>query len=105
LKREDTREEKLMEIVARGLDDWDPKNGIRGFEDCKVMYERTFDGLTDANIDPRFISSDALGWWIVWNLLGQEPRYEEEEHRLVRAIGGTTVHAFFSWWSDQSPVN
>src|SRR6266446_4938310 len=46
LKKGDTREEKLMEIVARGLDDLDPKNGIRGFEDCKAMYERTFDGLT-----------------------------------------------------------
>jgi hypothetical protein len=83
LKKEDTREERLMEIVARGLGDWDPKNGVRGFEDCKAMFDRTFDGLTNAHADPRFIASDALGWWTVWNLLGREPK-GEEELRLVR---------------------
>jgi hypothetical protein len=99
LKKGDAREEKLMEIIARGLDDLDLKNGIRGFEDCKAMYERAFDGLTNAHTDPRYISSDALGWWIVWNLLGREPK-GEEELRVVRTIGGATVHTFFSWWSD-----
>jgi len=97
LKKEDTLEEKLMDIVARGLADWDQKNGIRGFEDCKAMYEGSFDVLTNAHADPRFIASDALGWWIVWNLLGRAPK-GEEELRLVRTLGGTTVHTFFSWW-------
>jgi hypothetical protein len=97
LQKEDTPEEKLMEIVALGLADWDQKNGVRGFEDCKTMYKRTFDALTNAHADPRFITSDALGWWTVWNLFGREPK-GEEELRLVRTIGGATVHAFFSWW-------
>jgi hypothetical protein len=97
LKTEDTPRERQMEMIARGLADWDQKNGVRGFEDCKAMYERTFDGLTNAHADPRFIASDALGWWIVWNLLGREPK-GEEELRLVRTLGGATVHTFFSWW-------
>jgi hypothetical protein len=103
VKKEDTSEEKLMEIVALGLADWDQKNGVRGFEDCKAMYERTFDRLTNAHADPRFIASDALGWWIVWNLLGREPKGEEEV-RLVRTIGEATVQAFFSWWEGKPTV-
>lgn len=99
LKKDDTQEEEVMDIVARGLTGWDQQNGLRGFEDCKAMFERTFDGLTNAHADPRFIASDALGWWIVWNLLGREPK-GDEELRLVRTIGGATVHTFFSWWSD-----
>jgi hypothetical protein len=97
LKTEGASEEKLMEMVAHGLADWDQKNGIRGFEDCKAIYERTFDALTNSHADPRFIASDALGWWTVWNLLGREPK-GEEDLRLVRTIGGATVHTFFSWW-------
>src|ERR1700745_2595630 len=31
------RQRELMEVVAHGLADWNPENGIRGFEDCKAM--------------------------------------------------------------------
>jgi hypothetical protein len=97
LRMESIREENLMEIVAHGLSDWDSKNGIRGFEDCKAFFERTNDVLTNAHADTSFIAADSLGGWIIWNLLGRAPQ-GEEELKPVRAIGGTTVDTFFSWW-------
>jgi len=99
LKIGDVRQQELMNIVARGLVHWDPNNGIRGFEDCKAMFERTFDGLTnDAQHEPRFIASDSVGLWTVWNLLGRTPE-AEEERKLVRTIGAHITHTFFSWWT------
>jgi hypothetical protein len=90
----DDRQRELMEAVAHGLTDWNPENGIRGFEDRKAMFERTFDALTGIQHEPRFIASDSIGSWIVWNLLGRPPE-AEEERKLVRAVGVSVVHAFF----------
>jgi hypothetical protein len=97
LQLSDNRKQELMEIVARGLADWSPDNGIRGFEDCKAMFERNFDALTRIQHEPRFIASDAVGMWIVWNLFGR-PTGTEEERKLARAVGVGIVHNFFSWW-------
>jgi hypothetical protein len=94
------RKQELMDVVARGLAHWSPKNGIRGFEDCKAMYERNFDALTSIQHEPRFIASDAIGTWIVWNLLKRPPE-GEEERKLARAAGALVVHTFYSWWSNE----
>jgi hypothetical protein len=101
LKIDDAREEELMDIVASGLIQRNPNYGVRGFEDCKAMFERTFDGLSKAGHEPQFIASDALGIWVVWNLLERSPGDDEEERKLVRTIGTAIVHAFFSWWTDE----
>jgi hypothetical protein len=90
----DDRKRELMDVVARGLADWSPKNGIRVFEDCKAMFEGNFDALTSIQHEPRFIASDAIGMWIVWNLL-QSPSEAEEERKLARAAGASVVHTFF----------
>jgi hypothetical protein len=95
----DDRKQALMDVVARDLADLSPKNGIRCFEDCKAMFEGNFHTLTSIQHEPRFIASDAIGMWIVWNLL-QRPPDAEEERKLARAAGVLVVHNFFSWWSD-----
>ena len=96
LRLGDRREEKLMEVVAERLNQW-KAGGIRGFEDCKGLFEREFDRLDAAGHDPRFVASDAVGKWIVWNLLGRPPQ-TDEECMLVRATGTMVTHAFFDWW-------
>jgi len=88
-----------MEIVAKKLNDWDP-DGIRAFEDCKSLFETEYDRLkasSEYQKDNRFLSSDALGIWIVWNLFGRQPQSDEEVN-FVRTIGSTVTHAFFDWW-------
>ncbi len=97
LRLGDVREERLMEIVTEQLDQWKP-DGIRAFEDCKKLFEIEFDRLTKAGHEPRFVASDAVGKWIVWNVLGRPPS-TDEECMLVRTAGGMVTHAFFDWWN------
>jgi len=92
----DVREEKLMEVVAEHLNQWNP-DGIRGFEDCKELFESEFDRLTKAGHEPKFVASDAVGKWIVWNVLGRAPQ-TDNECMLVRSAGAMVTHAFFDWW-------
>ncbi len=96
LRLEDTRDERLMEIVADRLNQWEP-DGLRGFEDCKGLFEQEFDRLTVAGHEPRFVAADAVGIWIVWNAFGHSPQ-TDEECQLVRATGTLVTHAFFDWW-------
>lgn len=90
------REERLMEVVAKRLNEWNPE-GLRFFEDCKGLFESEFDRLTKAGHEPRFVASDAVGKWIVWNLFERPPQ-TDEECMLVRATGAMVTHAFFDWW-------
>jgi hypothetical protein len=99
LKIGDQREQELTDIIMRGLAHWDPNNGIPGVEDCKATFERNFDAFTRAQHEPRFISSDSVGWWVVCNLLMRAPEGSEEERKLVRVIGTAITRTFFSWWS------
>ncbi len=92
----DAREEELMETVAESLVKWNP-DGIRAFEDCKGLYESEYDHLAAAGHEPRFLASDAVGKWIVWNVLGRTPQ-SEDDCMLVRATGTMVTHAFFDWW-------
>jgi hypothetical protein len=96
LRLGDVGEERLMEVVAARLDQWKP-DGIRGFEDCKGLFESEFDRLTKVGHEPRFMASDAVGKWIVLNMFGRPPQTHEEA-MIVRAAGGMVTHAFFDWW-------
>jgi hypothetical protein len=93
----DTREGKLMEVVTEHLSRWKP-DGIRGFENCKELFYRECDSLAAAGHENRFVASDAVGLWIVWNILGRQPK-TDEERMLVRTTGVMVTHTFtFDWW-------
>lgn len=94
----DSREEKLMEIVAESLANWN-SDGICAFEDCKEFYESEYDRLVAAGHEPRFVASDAVGKWIVWNVLDRAPE-TPDECMLVRTTGAMVTHAFFDWWKE-----
>jgi hypothetical protein len=98
LRLGDAREESLMETVAESLSQWNP-DGIRGFEVCKGLFESEYDRLTAAGHEQRFIASDAVGKWIVWNVLGRAPE-TQDECMLVRATGTMVTHGFFDWWKE-----
>ena len=97
----ENHQRKLMGKVGEKLTQWDPANGRRGFEDCASFYERTFNELTSAGDEPRFVGSDALGSWVVWSVLGRPPQ-SEEEYRLVRTVGGMIIHTFINWWEKKA---
>lgn len=96
LRLGDVREENLMATVAESIAQWKP-DGIQGFEDCKGLFEIEYDRLAAAGHEPQFIASDAVGKWIVWNVLGRAPE-TEAECILVRATGAMVTHCFFDWW-------
>jgi len=92
------REEEIMEVVAERVDQW-RADGIGAFEDCKGLFESEFDRLTKAGHERRFVGADAVGKWIVWNILGHPPQ-TDEECMLVRGTGATVTRAFFDWWDE-----
>jgi len=96
LRLEEGREERLMEVVAERLDQWQA-DGTHVFEDCKKLYESEYDRLAAAGHEQQFLASDAVGKWIVWNVLGRAPN-TNDECMLVRAVGAMVTHAFFDWW-------
>jgi hypothetical protein len=101
LRLREKRQRKLMRKVGAKLIQWDSTNGRRAFEDCASFYERAFNELTSLGDDPRLVRSDALGSWIVWNVLRRPPQ-SQEEHQLVRIVGGMVTHTFFNWWKEKS---
>jgi hypothetical protein len=93
------REQMLMKRIVERLAQWEPGYAIRGFEDCKSFFERAFDSLSGHNL--RFVASDAVGSWIVLNILGQ-PANSEEEWKLVRTVGASVTQNFFNWWEGKA---
>lgn len=99
LRLDSKREEIVMDIMAKKLNEWDP-DGIKAFEDCKHLFEMEYDRLAvslEYQQDKRFLSADALGIWIVWNLFKRQAQSDEEVN-LVRVIGTSVTSAFFDWW-------
>jgi len=97
----ETRQRKLLGKVGEKLMLWAPTSGRRAFEDCASFYERTYNELTSEGGDLRFVASDPLGFWVVWNVLGQ-PAESEEELRLVRTVGEMIHHTFLNWWKGKA---
>ena len=101
LRLDENRERQLMGKVGLKLTQWNPTSGRLVFEDCASFFERTFDALTSAGDEPPFVASDALGLWVVWNVLGRRPQ-SEEERGLVRTVGGMITHTFSNWWEEKA---
>jgi hypothetical protein len=100
LRFEKSREQALLQKVAEGLAQWDAADGISGYEDCQSFFDRTADALEKSGHDQRFVASDALGAWVVWNLFGGPPGDSEEARALIRGIGVSVTHIFFKWWEE-----
>ena len=97
----ENRQRKLTGRVGAKLIQWNPTKGRRGFENCASFYEKAFNELTSVSDEPQFVGSDALGSWVVWSVLGR-PAQSEEEHRLVRTVGGMIIPTFINWWEKKS---
>jgi hypothetical protein len=94
-----TKKDKVLEIITRKLKGWKP-DAIGGFDDCRMLYNKTYDRLASLDqykSDPQFLSSDSLGNWIAWNLLGHAPQ-SEDEMKLTRLSGAFVARSFCNWW-------
>jgi hypothetical protein len=96
LRLRDKQKKQLLEVIARKMDEWKP-DALTAFDDCKVLFEREFDGLTLGGHEARFVGSDAIGIWITWNILGRQPR-TPEEIQLMRTVGVMVTGTMFNYW-------
>jgi len=99
LQLDNDQGDTLMDIVEKKLSEWDT-DGTRAFDDCKSLFEKEYDRLAvspEYQKDRQFISVDALGIWIVWNLFNRQPQ-NNEEISLVRVTGSLVMHTFHNWW-------
>lgn len=90
------RRELLLATIARDLHALHPST-LEVFDDCRGFYDRQYDTLAANGHDRRFLTCDSLGFWIVWNALGRQPK-TQEEGELVRASGLLVTTQFFDWW-------
>ena len=93
--------DSLLAVVTHNAATWKP-DSIAAFEDCKAFYENALDSMDAegalSSEAQRFQSADAIGAWIVANLLGRLPG-SKKEVALIRPLGTLVVHNFSSWWA------
>ena len=95
---EQDKNEILDAVTNAGIEIY--PDSIKACEDCRNFVGRTHDGLAkekEYRNNPKFLFSDSLGSWIVWNLFDNATSNEEERH-LIRILGSFFVHSFISWW-------
>lgn len=98
-------EDSALDVITTELNAWN-RDALRAFEDCKEMFERTFDELALSPPylgDRQFLACDSVGLWIAWNLLGQKPS-SEDEYKLVRTVGILTTASFANWWAQPEEI-
>ena len=96
---EGSRKQQIHDLIMQKLASWKP-DGLGGLHDCKIFFERTYDSLAKINeykSDPQFLSSDCLGAWMAWNLLGHAPE-SDDERKLSRMAGAFVTRSFRDWW-------
>lgn len=92
----EARESELMSRVTEHLLELNA-NALTAFDDCKEFFSRSFEALTAKAHNPRFVTSDAIGSWVAWNMMDRGPETEDEA-QFVRGVGVAITHAFFGWW-------
>jgi hypothetical protein len=94
------RQQALLNRIFTNLRDWNPEFGQQAYMHCGSFFDRAFDALKNAQHDPRYLVSDSIGSWVVWEALGHAPDTEEEQ-MLVRAIGMVVSNEFANWWQSK----
>jgi len=87
---------RLLPRIRQQLDGWDTESPA-ALDDCRAFITRSLqgNGLPDS---PQHVSIvDASGIWVLWNLFGRCPSYEES--RPARAIGRMLQATFAGWWA------
>ena len=86
---------ELLPRLREQLDAWDPQASA-ALEDCRAFITRSLQGKLSQGDPGHPTITDALGMWILWNLYGRCPSYEESAP--ARTIGGMLEQAFAGWW-------
>ena len=103
LNLNEKRRLKLEKKVAVCLVQLYPRGARPAFENCKSFFDQAYYGLLGADHDPQLIASDAIGMWVVWEILSHRAE-TDHEIKLVRWVGLMIVKTFFEWWEKDNDL-
>lgn len=90
------RAEELAQEIANELNRWNA-DGLRGYQDCERVFKDASARFALSGHEANFVRPDALGLWIVLNLLGRQPDTDDEA-TLARSLGLFVTIPFKDWW-------
>jgi hypothetical protein len=91
------RQQKLVAVIQSELVRRFGEEATAAVEDCGSNLKRYSRLLADKGQRSEYMIYDAVGFWIVWNLIGRWPE-RDEELKLVRATGTLTGQPWSTWW-------
>jgi hypothetical protein len=100
LRKVDIEENRTRAVIDRlelRLLEWNATDSVSAFEDCKNFVIKEYAELAKAGYDRNYAAPDAIGSWVVSNILPAPPS-SEEERRLIRSVGTVITQKFGNWW-------
>jgi hypothetical protein len=82
--------EEIKTVIGDSLTRAFPE-GVKALNHCTLFMNQTTGSDKNIQVD------DALGYWIVWNLLGRDD-FAEDEDKIARILGSIAVKEFASFW-------
>lgn len=101
LSLDNVREQMVLQKVYASLTGWDAQNGWAAFQDCKSFFEKTYEWRLKTDGDPHLAACDAIGAWVVWNILGRKYQ-SDEEIQLIRPVGGLIIQNCSDWFDENN---
>lgn len=71
-------------------------DAIAALDDCQNFVEHNVNELRAEGFDPDDLFGDAIGMWVLINVLQRQP--QDTEIHAARPIGIVLVRSFSSWW-------
>lgn len=90
------RREALDRIQLR-LREWHPAKALAGFDHCQAAFDQELQEFAKRSRDARQNATDAIGSWIVADILQRFPE-TPEEMILVRTTGAMVMSKFYEYW-------
>lgn len=86
----------LRYAIIASLKNWDKLNAEKALADCHSFFEKNYPTVAANSENQEFAGSDTLGFWIIWNLVGQS---NNDQRKLIRTAGGLSAIPFSKWWN------
>jgi len=93
---DEAKKTKLKNAIVQSVKEWNGQNAERALADCRAFFEKNYPTIMANSEKQEFAGSDTLGFWIVWNLIGQS---DKDQRKLIRTAGALSAVPFSKWWN------
>lgn len=96
-----TRGHRLREAIIKSFDKWifePPADAVQTLANCEEFYKTAHKDVFAFNPESQrsFVVADVLGSWMVWKMIDQCPK-SDEELRLARTLAEFIINGFSNW--------